>query len=244
MLLDLIFGRRPNQANPSAPETISVSGRPVALQFTRHPRARRYLLRLLADGTARVTIPRGGSVQEARRFAERQTAWLETQWQRLQNLPRVKSEWVAGSQILFRGERFTLECPAPGMIQWGSELVRIKEATDLRPAIQKHLWRLAQRELPPRVRELAKVHEVEVNRISIRNQRSRWGSCSRHGNISLNWRLIQLPAEVSDYIILHELMHRRQLNHSARFWQEVEAACPGYEAAERWLKQNAGLLGS
>ena len=242
MLLDLILGRRPDLERPSAPESIPVGGRLAPLRLVRHPRARRYLLRLLADGTARVTIPRGGSALEARRFAERQTAWLATQWQRLQHNPRVKTDWVVGSEILFRGEKLTLECPAPGMIQWGTELIRIKEATELRPAIQKHLWRLAARELPPRVRELARVHQVEVNRISIRNQRSRWGSCSRHGNISLNWRLIQLPAEVSDYIILHELMHRRQLNHSARFWQEVNAACPNYEAAERWLKQHAGLL--
>jgi len=76
----------------------------------------------------------------------------------------------------------------------------------------------------------------------VRNQRTRWGSCSRRGVISLNWRLIQLPAFVSDYVVLHELMHRRQLNHSDKFWREVEQVCPDYRSAERWLKQHSGLL--
>jgi len=89
---------------------------------------------------------------------------------------------------------------------------------------------------------LAQQHEVTVAAVSVRNQRTRWGSCSRHGRISLNWRLIQTPVFVSDYIILHELMHRRQLNHSARFWQEVERVCPEYQKAERWLKQHSALL--
>lgn len=81
--------------------------------------------------------------------------------------------------------------------------------------------------------ELAALHGIGVARVSVRNQRSRWGSCSRRGTISLNWRLIQTPEEVRDYIILHELPHRRHMNHSLRFWQEVERLCPGYFARHR-----------
>jgi predicted metal-dependent hydrolase len=242
VLLDLIFGRQPAADAGPVPETIPVGGRQVPLRLVRHPRARRYLLRLLTDGTARVTIPRGGSAGEARRFAERQTAWLETQLQRLQNNPRVATHWAVGTTMLFHGEIVTLLCPAPGMIQWSTELIRIGESANARPAIEKHLRRLATRELPPRVLELAREHQVVVNRVSIRNQRSRWGSCSRHGTISLNWRLIQLPGFVRDYVILHELMHRRQLNHSARFWQEVSGVCPDYPSAENWLRNHASLL--
>jgi predicted metal-dependent hydrolase len=90
--------------------------------------------------------------------------------------------------------------------------------------------------------ELAKLHGIEVARVSVRNQRSRWGSCSRRGTISLNWRLIQTPAWVRDYIILHELAHRREMNHSDRFWREVERLCPDYLAAERWLKAQRAVL--
>jgi predicted metal-dependent hydrolase len=112
----------------------------------------------------------------------------------------------------------------------------------LRPAIENHLRQLAARELPARLLELAARHGLSVNRITVRAQKSRWGSCSRRGTISLNWRLIQTPAFVSDYICLHELMHLRQMNHSPRFWREVEAVCPEYRTAERWLKEHPGLL--
>ena len=90
--------------------------------------------------------------------------------------------------------------------------------------------------------EYAAVHQLPVRRITVRNQRSRWGSCSRRGTISLNWRLIQAPPFVRDYLILHELSHVREMNHSPRFWREVERVCPDYETAERWLKQHSALL--
>jgi predicted metal-dependent hydrolase len=240
VLLDLIFGRQAEAQPP--PESLRVGARLVTLRLVRHPRARRYLLRLRPDGTAQVTIPRGGSAHAARSFAERQIPWLEKQWQRLQDRPRVHAEWVVGSQILFRGESVAILAAAPGYVQLGAELIKCGEAANLRPALQKHLGRLAARELPPRVRELAAQHGVEVAAVSVRNQRTRWGSCSRHGRISLNWRLIQLPGFASDYVILHELMHRRQLNHSPKFWREVAQVCPEYEKAERWLKQHSALL--
>ncbi len=244
MLLDLIFGR-PRPTEPLVvpePAALQVGGRSVPLRLVRHPRARRYLLRLLPDGSARVTVPRGGTLLAARQFAERQTGWLETQLQKLEHKPRVQREWLVGSEILFRGEKLPLLCPAPGLLQLGTESIKTGEASDFRPVVQKYLYRLAARELPPRLLELARQHLVSVTRVSVRNQRSRWGSCSRTGTISLNWRLIQAPAYVSDYVILHELMHRRQLNHSPRFWQEVAAVCPAYAQAELWLKQHSAIL--
>jgi len=81
-----------------------------------------------------------------------------------------------------------------------------------------------------------------VRRITVRNQRSRWGSCSRRGTISLNWRLVQTPVFVRDYLVLHELAHLKEMNHSRRFWDEVARLCPGFREAERWLKQHSRLL--
>jgi predicted metal-dependent hydrolase len=121
--------------------------------------------------------------------------------------------------------------------------VRVADAAgDLRAEVEWHLWTLASRELPPRVLELAAAESLTVGRVCVRSQRSRWGSCSRTGTISLNWRLVQAPLHVRDYIILHELMHLREMNHSARFWGHVERVCPGYREAERWLHANAWLL--
>jgi predicted metal-dependent hydrolase len=193
-----------------------------------------------------VTIPRGGSATEARRFAERNKEWLERQLQRMAARPSRPKEWWIGTEILFRGEPVKLEAGVngeSGMIRFGSEVVKATNpAADLRPTIERHLWRLAANELPPKVLEYAALHQLPVRRITVRNQRSRWGSCSRRGTISLNWRLIQTPAFVRDYLVVHEIMHLKEMNHSSRFWREVERACPDYEAAEQWLKRHSSLL--
>jgi predicted metal-dependent hydrolase len=130
-----------------------------------------------------------------------------------------------------------------GMIRVGSETIRVPDhAVDLRRAIESHLWSLAAQELPPRVFEYAAMHQLPVRRVTVRNQRTRWGSCSRRGTVSLNWRLIQTPPQVQDYIVLHELCHLREMNHSERYWREVARVCPDFETAEHWLKQHSALL--
>ena len=233
-----------NPATRFSTETfLAVSGRQIPLVMVHHPRARRFLLRLKPDGTARVTIPRGGSVSEAHRFAERNLSWLEQQLQQLATRPKHPAPLSVGSEILFRGEMLRIEAAAHGLIQFGNETVKVAgHDPDQRPAIERHLWRLATKELPPVVVEYATRFELKVNRITVRNQRSRWGSCSRRGTISLNWRLIQTPVNVRDYIVIHELAHRLEMNHSERFWQQVERWCPDYTTAERWLKQHSKLL--
>ena len=118
---------------------------------------------------------------------------------------------------------------------------RILEAR--RPAsLDRELRDRARRELPPQLLALAAHHGLEVSQVSIRNQRSRWGSCSSRGHISLNFRLLLMPPHVREYILIHELMHLRQANHSIRFWRLVEAACPGFRDAERWLRRNGASL--
>jgi predicted metal-dependent hydrolase len=224
-------------------DAMQVGSRTVSLLMVHHPRARRYLLRLRPDGTARVTIPRNGSIRAARDFASRNVGWLEQQFQRLAARPKIPDTWNLGTEILFRGELVRIEPDADGSICFSTERMNVSDAhADLRPAIQKHLRVLASKELPLRVMELAALHRVNMSRVTVRNQKSRWGSCSRRGTISLNWRLIQTPEFVRDYIILHELAHRRQMNHSEKFWQEVERLFPDYLQAERWLKQHSNLL--
>ncbi len=100
------------------------------------------------------------------------------------------------------------------------------------------LREIAETQLSDRCRELADKHAVPITGVTVRDQRSRWGSCSARGAISLNWRLIRMPGYVSDYVILHELMHRRQPNHGSGFWREVGLVCPEWRDAEKWLRKN------
>jgi hypothetical protein len=242
--LEWLFGRK--QSAQPEDHWLLAGRRPVRLRFVRNRRARRYILRLRPDGTARVTVPRGGALAEAKRFAERNVAWLEKQLLRQALRPSRPETWPAGTEIFFRGERVRLETGTngqAGLIRFGSEAVPVTDAAgDLRPIIERHLRQLAARELPPRVLELAALHNLPVRRVTVRNQRSRWGSCSRRGTVSLNWRLVQAPGFVRDYLVLHELAHLKEMNHSRRFWNEVARLCPEFAEAERWLKQHSSLL--
>lgn len=110
------------------------------------------------------------------------------------------------------------------------------------PDEQRALRVLARQTLPARLLELASRHGLTVTRISVRDQRSRWGSCGRDGHICLSWRLVQMPDWVRDYVLVHELMHLRRMDHSPKYWRRVAAACPEYEAARAWLRAHGRNL--
>jgi predicted metal-dependent hydrolase len=104
-------------------------------------------------------------------------------------------------------------------------------------------WRArAKAVLPERLFELAERHGCAVKAVSIRSQKTRWGSCGRNGHISLNWRLMLMPEWVRDYVLIHELMHLRRLDHSPKYWRLVEAACPDYRLARQWLRTHGPAL--
>ena len=96
--------------------------------------------------------------------------------------------------------------------------------------------------LPPLVAQYAAVLGVTYNRVTVRHQKTRWGSCSSQGNLNFNCLLMLVPPAVCEYVVVHELCHRKELNHSPRFWAEVACVMPDYRQHERWLKANGGAL--
>lgn len=100
----------------------------------------------------------------------------------------------------------------------------------------------ALQDIPQRVRKYAAIIGVTVGRITIRNQKTRWGSCSSKGNLNFNCLLMLCPEDVRDYVVVHELCHRKELNHSPRFWNEVARVMPDYAVRRKWLKENGGAL--
>lgn len=201
--------------HPRGPETSALAPAHASDQFSphyspvfvQHPRARRYVVRVKADGTVRVTIPRRGSKREAAAFAEQQREWIEKQRRRV-------------------AEKRAAAPPAPEM--------SVEE--------QRALRARAERELPVRLHVLAAGFGLNVARITVKNQRWRWGSCSRRGHICLNWRLVAMPGWVRDYVLIHELMHLKRMDHSEKFWALVAAACPTFEQARSWLRTHQDLL--
>jgi predicted metal-dependent hydrolase len=208
------------------------------IEFVRVPRARRYILRVRPDGTLRVTVPHGGSRREAEQFVRKHQRWIRRERDRVRT-EHAPTEWNDGSEILLRGTavRIAVEsCNGAMTVHYGDRRLTIAPSANVRPAVEDDLKAIAKAELEPRLHELAAAYGLAPGSISIRNQRSRWGSCGRNGNIALNFRLVQMPADVRDYVLLHELMHIRQQNHSRRFWKLVESVCPAFRDAERWLR--------
>ena len=106
----------------------------------------------------------------------------------------------------------------------------------------RELLQSAREDLPRRVETWAPVVGVTYNRVSLRFTRSQWGSCSSTGNLSLNVLLMLVPEAVRDYVVVHELCHRKQMNHSREFWAEVEWVLPDYRACRKWLKDHGGAI--
>ncbi len=225
--LTLPLGKPPAQAD----QTITLGRRTITVHFVRHDRARRYLLRVLPDGSVRLTYPPHGSRARALAFLRRELRWVDSQ--------RYSAVRNAGA-ILYRGERLPLhvdDAPARA-VRFGLERGPIREGESARQAAVRYLRALATRDLPERLRVLAHGLGLVVKRVTVRSQQTRWGSCASSGAIALNWRLVQMPDSVRDYVLIHELMHLRVRNHSRRFWALVESACPGHRAARKWLKMH------
>ncbi len=179
---------------------LPLTGEDPPLRLVRHRRARRYILRVLDDGSLRVTLPRWGSRREALGFVASSRAWIDRQ---------------------------------------------LARRASVRPARHRNEAAIRERardELPRQLAELAARHGVAVSGVSVRNQRSRWGSCSPGRRITLNWRLLLAPDFVREYVMIHELMHCRELNHSPRFWRLVSAACPRVVEARQWLRRHGARL--
>ena len=107
---------------------------------------------------------------------------------------------------------------------------------------RKALAEKAAEVLPEKVSRFAQQLGVSYGRITIRSQRTRWGSCSAKGNLNFNCLLMLCPEEVQDYVVIHELCHRKEMNHSTAFWAEVERHCPDYRIHRKWLKDNGTSL--
>jgi len=178
---------------------------PPSTVFVKHPRARRYVIRVRPDGVVRVTIPRWGSKREAQQFADAQRPWIDKQ-----------------------------------LARWHAEQARAN--TLMPPDVRRQLVARARRDLPVRLLEMAAENGLAVARVSIRNQRWRWGSCSPGGHICLNWRLVTMPDWVRDYVLIHELMHLKRMDHSRKFWKLVAAACPKFREARAWLRSRSADL--
>ncbi len=217
------------------------------VRFVRNRRAKRYILRVLDEQTARVTVPWGGDLDHAVAFWEKNQSWVEERMDLLRrSSSRWRTEWRLGAEVWYRGrkERIVPKIgDAKAAVAIGDLSIVVRSLSqDLRLEIEAQMRAVAGRELPILAARLATKKTGLPRRITVRNQRTRWGSCSCRGTISLNWRLIQIPSEVCEYVILHELCHLRYMNHSPQFWAAVGDVCPEYGKSKAWLKTHGHII--
>jgi predicted metal-dependent hydrolase len=151
--------------------------------------------------------------------------------------------------VMYDGVNFRVELDgtiSPGTVKFDSDThvcrVSPKSGCTTAVTIEKRLRREAHDTIPRIAKEHAAHFGVDVDRITLRNQKTRWGSSSSKRTISLNWRIIMASREVRDYLIIHELAHQRHMNHSKEFWSLVASWCPGYRFCDSWLSEHAYLL--
>jgi hypothetical protein len=234
---------------PPEPRMIEVAVEQATypVQVRRHPRARRYTLRIQAATREVVlTMPPRGSLKEARAFAERHGGWIAA---RLGRLP-VAVAFRHGTIVPIRGldHRIDHRRGARGTV-WseaapdGLRLLCVAgEAPHVGRRIADHLRREAKRDLEAASRRYAAQLGIAVKRVSIRDQASRWGSCSATGVLSYSWRLVLAPPFVLDYLAAHEVAHLVEMNHSPRFWRTVIGICPDTRRAKAWLDAHGAEL--
>ena len=143
--------------------------------------------------------------------------------------------------LRFLSEKASWICMQQGKMQ-EREKMRQQACIHLDAAQEKELRERAKSVLAQRTAYFARQIGVTYGRITVRDQKTRWGSCSQTGNLNFNFRLILAPLEVLDYVVVHELCHRRQMNHSAQFWQEVAQVLPDYRKRKAWLTENGWRL--
>ena len=152
----------------------------------------------------------------------------------------------AGEQFPYLGEEHELIIEPPQKSEVVDETIRLRQSAVGQSSVERALRNFYRREareyLSERLDLFAGGMELDYDGVQIRNQRTRWGSCSTNGTISLNWRLLMAPPEVIDYVVVHELAHLREPNHTDAFWSLVAEYIPEYEAHEDWLEENSTRL--
>jgi predicted metal-dependent hydrolase len=227
---------------PTEPQAIALvfNGAMYLVRLSRHRRARRYTLRIhAATREVVLTMPPRGSVKEAKAFAERHGGWIAA---RLGRLPEAVP-FDSGTVIPLRDipHRITHRRGIRGTA-WreiddrGNRLICVAGETAHVPRrVSDFLKREAKRDLEAASRRYAEQLGVKIKRIAVRDQSSRWGSCSTTGVLSFSWRLILAPPFVLDYLAAHEAAHLVEMNHSRRFWRLLERLCPSMARAKAWL---------
>ena len=198
------------------------------------------------DATLVVRAPMRTPLSYIEKLIEEKSTWIERKMREFEKRPKAdKKTFFEGEEFLYLGKKYKLEIV---------EGTKIKITEDLRLLFPKvFLWRAkarmhdwykkqAQVEISERTKVIASKLNLEYSTLKISNAKTNWGSCGPKNSLNFNWRLIMAPEGVVDYVIIHELMHILEKNHSAKFWNKVATVMPEYRTARKWLRENSKVL--
>lgn len=211
----------------------------MMVNLRRNPRAKRLTLRVSSvDGKPVLTLPPRVRQREAQHFLNRQESWLRARMDAAPDRMAV----VAGVTIPFLGEQLVVTPHAKSRVTLAPGHLMVPEVKHIGTSVAGFLKTRARLTVTELSTKYATKLGEPFGRISLRDPRSRWGSCSSDGNLMYSWRLILAPSKVLEYVVAHEIAHLAEMNHSAAFWQIVADLMPEFETHRQWFKQHGPSL--
>jgi len=219
-------------------ETLRIGIPPIEIFLRRNPRAKRLTLRVSrVDRRATLTLPPRTGLRTATKFAEKQESWLRVQLAALPPRNRIET----GATIRFRGDPLCVKTVAAKSVRIVGTVIEAG-TPDPDRRLRAFLKTEARNAILPLVEHYSSRVARPFGRVTLRDTRSRWGSCSADGNLMFSWRLIQAPPAVLEYVVVHEVAHLVEMNHSTAFWSLVETLMPSFRTHRAWLRANGPAL--
>lgn len=234
--------------DPRSPLLLRVAGREVEVWTRISPRALRVRLTVRPGPRVELTLPEGTGRESAAAFLQEQIGWLERALGKARTVQASLADHLRRFPSLTYDERWLSVELREGaraghrLASATDSVLLMHRADDVEGSLARAVRSLARESLPAATRRLAQRVRIRVGDISVRDQSSRWGSCSATGALSLNWRLVLLPPAMHDHVILHELAHRVHMDHSERFWGQLADWDPDWQRHDRELTRRWNIL--
>ena len=215
---------------------------PIAVHLRHNARAKRYSLRISnKDGKVSMTLPKRANMREATAFAIDHEGWLRKHLSK--RVPMIVPEF--GCRVMFDGEKREIVHGAGRSVRYEDGQLHVPGRDDqLAGKLKGYFKAIARERLVHASEHYAEILDRKISSVSIRDTKSRWGSCSTDGKLMYSWRLVMAPRQVQVYVAAHEACHLVEMNHSAAYWKLVEQVYPDYKQHKLWLKRNGTLLHS
>lgn len=229
--------------------TVTISGQVLYYTLKRSDKAKHARLEIRPEEGLTVVLPASYGLERARELVLKKQRWVVDKLRTLGQAGMLRREPIrSGDRLPYLGRSMKIEARESGSRAGGVRVgedrlvVWLAAGDTLHLPLEKWYREQAKDKIGPMVAELSRMMGLRYNRVTLKSQRTLWGSCSRKRNLNFNWRLIMTPEQVIEYVVIHELAHLRQMNHSPRFWQIVEKHCPSWREHRKWLREHSHEL--